>query len=415
MKQLLAISWEMPPLSGPRAVQVTRSLCRLASLGWHSRVVCFGPRSDRYQQDYHVSPEAESGGAVRLIRVPSPEEWFLVRALWRVCPPLKRLPDEKRVWIGRAVAASRRALAQQPADLLVSFGQPWSDHLIGLRLQRETKLPWVAHFSDPWVDSPYVRGAAWQRRIWSRMEHDVVAHATRIVFVNDRTAERVMAKYPAAWRNRARVVPQGFDARLTPQAVRLPGTGPLRVVYTGRFYEGVRTPDTLLDALVLMQQKAPLAGRIAVEFVGGSMERYERRAAQLGLAGVVSFSGRRPPDAAQSAASSADLLLVIDAPSDGPNLFLPSKLIDYLPLGIPILGLTPAKGATADLLQRLGYQTVNPSDPGAIAAALTRLLGEHEAGTLAPSLDHAAVSAPYDIRETTRALRDVMDEAVDAA
>ena len=229
------------------------------------------------------------------------------------------------------------------------------------------------------------------------------------------STERVMAKYPAAWRNRARVVPQGFDARLTPQAVRLPGTGPLRVVYTGRFYEGVRTPDTLLDALVLMQQKAPLAGRIAVEFVGGSMERYERRAAQLGLAGVVSFSGRRPPDAAQSAASSADLLLVIDAPSDGPNLFLPSKLIDYLPLGIPILGLTPAKGATADLLQRLGYQTVNPSDPGAIAAALTRLLGEHEAGTLAPSLDHAAVSAPYDIRETTRALRDVMDEAVDAA
>ena len=131
--------------------------------------------------------------------------------------------------------------------------------------------------------------------IWFRMEREVVAQATRIVFVNEQTAERVMAKYPAEWRNRARVVPQGFDARVTPRAGRLPGTGPLRLVYTGRFYEGVRTPDALLDALVLMQQKTPLAGRISVEFVGGSMEPYERRAAQLGLAGVVTFSGRRSP------------------------------------------------------------------------------------------------------------------------
>ena len=67
------------------------------------------------------------------------------------------------------------------------------------------------------------------------------------------------------------------------------------------------------------------------------------------------------------------------------------------------------------MLQRLGYPPVNPSDPAAIAAALTRLLAEHDAGTLAASPDHAAVSAPYDIRETTRALRDVMEEAVDAA
>lgn len=414
MKQLLAVSWEMPPLSGPRAVQVTRSLCQLATLGWRSRVVCFGARSTRYQQDYTVSPDADSGGAVRLIPVPSPEEWTVVRALWRVCPPLKLLPDEKRVWIGRALAASRRALAEQPADLIVSFAQPWSDHLVGLQLHRETRLPWVAHFSDPWVDNPYLRGADWQRRIWSRMEHDVVAEATRIVFVNEQTADRVMAKYPVAWRTRARVVPQGFDWRATPQAPQR-RTGPLRIVYTGRFYDGVRTPDTLLAALALLQQQTPLAGRIGVEFVGGSMESYARRSVQLGLAGVVTFSGRRSPDAALALASLADVLLVIDAPSRGVNLFLPSKLIDYLPIGIPILGLTPAEGATADVLRRLGYPIVDPSNEAAIAAALTQLLRDHEAGTLSASASHAAASRAYDIRETTRTLNDVLEDAVAAA
>ena len=415
MNQLLAISWEMPPLSGPRAVQVTRSLCQLAALGWQSRVICFGARSNRYQQDYAISPETESGGAVRAIKVPSPEEWLLVRALWRLCPWLKHLPDEKRVWIGRALTASRRALAEQPADLIVSFAQPWSDHLIGLQLHRETRLPWVAHFSDPWVDSPYLDGAAWQRRIWSRMERDVVAAATRLVFVNQETADRVMAKYPAAWRARARVVPQGFDPYVPPRPSRLPRTGPLRVVYTGRFYDGVRTPDMLLAALALLQQRAPLEGRIHVEFVGGSMQPYARTAEQLGLSGVTAFSGRRSPDAARDAAAAADLLLVIDAPSRGPNLFLPSKLIDYLPLRTPILALTPAEGATAGLIHRLGYNRVDPSDPAAIAGALANLIAAHEHGRLNASPTHDAVSQPYDIRETTRALQAVLDEAVHAA
>ena len=49
--------------------------------------------------------------------------------------------------------------------------------LVGLRVRRTHRLPWVAHFSDPWVDSPYLRGSSWLRRIWQRMERDVVAQA----------------------------------------------------------------------------------------------------------------------------------------------------------------------------------------------------------------------------------------------
>jgi glycosyltransferase involved in cell wall biosynthesis len=412
MKQLLAVSWEMPPLSGPRAVQVTRTLQELSRHGWRSRVICFGPRSTRYNQDYHVTLDADAG--VTLLQVPSPEEWFVFRALWRICPPVKRLPDEKRVWIPAALRAARLTLAAEPADLLVSFAQPWSDHLIGLRLHRETGLPWVAHFSDPWSDNPYARGAAWQRRIWRRMEHDVVAEATRIVFVNQHTADRVMAKYPPDWRHRVRVVPQGYDPAVA--SVSAPRrSGPLRMVYAGRFYDGVRTPDALFDALARIHRRTPLNGRLAVEIVGGAMDRYECRAGELGLAEIVSFSGRRSPEQAMAAAAAADVLLVIDAPSDGPSLFLPSKLIDYLPLAKPILGLTPADGPSAALIARLGYTAVDPSDASAIAAAIEGLLRLHEAGELRVSERHIPESHAYDIRETTRLLHRVLDEALSAA
>ena len=356
----------------------------------------------------------DGDGAVRLLRVPSPEEWLVFRALWRICPAAKRLPDEKRVWMPVALRAARRALASEPADLLMSFAQPWSDHLIGLRLHREAGLPWVAHFSDPWVDSPYIQGTAWQRRIWSRMEHDVMAAATRIVFMNKQTADRVMAKYPAEFKRRARVVPQGFDASLTPAVPGARRPGPLHIVYTGRFYAGVRTPDAFLTALAILHRRAPLDGRLAVTFVGGAMEAYQRASARLALSAIVTFCGRRSPNEALAVASTADVLLVIDAPSDGPSLFLPSKLVDYLPLRKPILGLTPSEGASAELLGRLGYRTVDPSDAEAIAREVDRLLQSPQPDVLEVSERHDEVSGAYDIRATTCAFEAVLREALEA-
>lgn len=398
----------MPPLSGPRAVQVTRTLSALGELGWQSRVVCFGPRSARYQQDYRVSVEQLSQGAVTLLPVASPEEWFLVRALWRLCPPLKHQPDEKRVWLPGALAEARRALAAAPADVMVSFAQPWTGHLVALRLHRETGLPWVAHFSDPWVDSPYFTTNAWARRTAATQESAVIHAASRIVFVNRYTRDCVMAKYPAALMDKTRIVPQGFEPG-PPASSPRPG-GALRMVYTGRFYSGVRTPDTFLEALASLQRVRPLHGRLLVEFVGADMGEYERRAATLQLSGVVTFAGRVDPATARAKAAAADALLIIDAPSEGPSLFLPSKLVDYLPLRKPVIGVTPTQGPSAELLGALEYPVVDPNDISGITAAVERLVEAHAAGRLGPSPQHDEVAQAYDINQTTRAFARVLDE-----
>ncbi|HEX8029584.1 MAG TPA: glycosyltransferase [Vicinamibacterales bacterium] len=411
MKQLLAISWEMPPLSGPRAVQVTRTLLALAQRGWHSRTICFDARSQRYQQDYMVSPEDLSGGAVRRLPVPSPEEWLFFRALWRLVPPLKHLPDEKRVWMPSAIAEGRRALGEQPVDVVVSFGQPWSDHLVGLALHRDSGVPWVAHFSDPWIDSPYQGGTRWTRHRAAAMEREVVSTANRLVFVNRQTLERVMRKYPEEWKNRAHVVPQGHEGKTTTSAAPR-RDGPLRIVYTGRFYEGVRTPELFLEAIAELHRASPLQGRLEFELVGAHMEVYERLAGSLGVAAIVRFPGRMSPQHARHRASEADALLIIDAAStDGPSLFLPSKLIDYLPLKKPILAITPLQGPVADVIAELGYVSVAPGDKAGMTTAVMSLVDAHERGILAASASHDTVSRAFDIGETTAAFERVLDLA----
>jgi glycosyltransferase involved in cell wall biosynthesis len=406
-RRLLAISWDMPPLSGPRAVQVSRTLKHLVPLGWESWVVCFDARSDRYNQDRELASRLRADRGVTRVPVPSLEEALVCRIAWRVAPPLKLLPDEKWVWIGAAARAARRLAADQPFDVLVSFAQPWSDHLVGLRVHRETGLPWVAHFSDPWTDSPYLRGRAWQRRIWERMEAEVVRHANALVFVTAQTAARVMRKYPEAWHRKVHVLPHGYDRDDLPPGEPPPADRRLTIAYTGRFYDGLRTPEHLLRALAALAARRPLADELHVAFVGTPVASHRRLASSLGLDPVVEFTGRVPFAESWRRARGADVLLVIDAAADE-GLFLPSKLVEYLPAGKPILALTPLRGASADLVRALGYPIVAPDDEPGILAAVEALIAAKQHGRLGVSASHPEVAQRYEIRNIAHAFADIL-------
>ena len=145
--------------------------------------------------------------------------------------------------------------------------------------------------------------------------------------------------------------------------------------------------------------------------VGTIVPAYVDLARALALEDVVEFTGRVPHDESAALAAGADVLLVIDAPSDN-SLFLPSKLIEYLPLHKPILGLTPAPGATADVLNELAYPMAPPDDERAIQSALEGMLERAATGRLAPSAQHDAVARRYDIACTARAFHDVLMQCV---
>ncbi len=138
------------------------------------------------------------------------------------------------------------------------------------------------------------------------------------------------------------------------------------------------------------------------------MPAYRRLASALGLDGVVTFTGRVPFAESARLAADADVLLVIDAPADD-NLFLPSKLVDYLALAKPILGLTPSRGATADVLRALEQPIVAPDDEAGIASAIGRLIDRKREGHLELPPAYPDILARYDIRTVARQFADLLE------
>lgn len=404
VKRLLAISWAMPPAVFPRSLQVSRSLHVLAGMGWDITVICSEPPSDTT-----IDPELERKylGSYRTIRLRS-DHSPRRRFFWQRSRN-QGVAETESSWIETAISMAIATAKQTRFDAVVTFAQPWSDHLIGLSLKSKLRLPWVAHFSDPWADNPYSATATRKtRKQVQKAERRVISAADRIVFTNSRTVDLVMRKYPTEWRRRVTVVPHGFESRV-PLAAGPDSRGRMKFVHTGDLY-GLRSPDVFLRALGKLATRHDLDGKIEVIFVGSVPEMSQTICNEMGLQSLVKFAGRLTSSEASEAAACADVLLVIDAPAEN-SVFLPSKLIDYLAFDRLVFGLTPKEGAAADLLLSLGYPIADPDDEAAVLAVLERLFVQWSSGVPHSSQVSLSAVTHYRIEETTRGL----DEALHAA
>ncbi len=369
--RLLAVSFFMPPGLFPQAIQIGRLLAHLpAKIG----VVCggFRPSGQAAQRSNELDQRFVFRNNVTFRPALSGISAALVR---RFVPLLGRIPDEYRRWVRLAEEATLTSLQESGfrPDIVATFGEPMSDHLVGLRLKRRLGVPWIAHFSDPWVDNPFRRYEFLAKFVNSRLEAKVVATADRLIFTSAETLDLVMRKYPEGWRTKAEVLPHGFDPELYPRPAK--AAGPLMVRYLGNFY-GHRSPVPLFRALKhLLAREPKLLENVQFELVGSMPDRMRMHPSLRSLpAGLVRVRETVPYLDSLKLMASSDLLLVVDGPDDL-SVFLPSKLIDYLGAQVPILGIVPP-GTSAKLLARLGGSVCDPREPQQIAAALRSALSD---------------------------------------
>jgi glycosyltransferase involved in cell wall biosynthesis len=409
--KVLAISYWYPPSTEPRAVQVSRLLRYL-----DVSLVLACARSGDFSKT-NAGAGAPSFPQTT-IKVPS------TRAAWRrvidrfsahvYIPIWARTPDPLVTWKRAALNLIERFIANseyQP-DVMVTFAFPLTDHLIGLRLKQKYKFPWLAHFSDPWTDNPFKNEDRLTRALNAALERRVIENADRIVFTSDETVDLVMQKYDCSLRSKVRVIPHCYEPELFAKASR--AERPQSIVrYLGELYLN-RTPQPLFEALKRLSSSDPqLLRDVSFEIVGST---HDLDLKEMGLrdlpAGLVSIRPRVGYLESLFLMSDSDGLVVIDAPAST-SVFLPSKLIEYVGAGRPIIGLTPP-GAAASLISRLGGWVANPNNDGEMAQAIKHFLSylaDHRADVSA-TWGLAEVRKQYEAKEVARKFDNVIADLV---
>ena len=284
-------------------------------------------------------------------------------------PVVQKAPDAFTSWAAQVIDSVADVITHgRRFDLLITFGAPMSDHLIGFKLKSHFGMPWVAHFSDPWVDNPFTSSDWMTNAINRSLERKVLSLTDRAIFTSEETIDLVFRKYPATWRTKARVLPHAFDNRLF-EGAEGERESRITIRYLGDFY-GPRTPRPLFEAARQLLDSDPSSlANVHFELIGN----LGLQAAEAGLIEGLPpemVSIRRPVGYLESLSlmRTSDGLLVIDAPA-AQSVFLPSKLIEYIGSERPIFGISPP-GAAAQLIAELGGWVADPADRARVRAQL---------------------------------------------
>jgi glycosyltransferase involved in cell wall biosynthesis len=145
---------------------------------------------------------------------------------------------------------------------------------------------------------------------------------------------------------------------------------------------GFRDPDVFLNGVRTFLDRMRFGEDIRMTFVGPPLESLRATVSHLNLDGVVSIEGTKSYEVTQEILARADVSVVLEPPFDE-GIFFPSKFVDLVQTGRPILAVSPVEGTLSDIVLTNGGGIVaDCRSSDAVAQAIERLYSAWAAGTL---------------------------------
>lgn len=397
MKKILMISYFAPPLLSAESILVAKILPSLAEF-YHIDLVTVENDWD-YKRDEQLLQYMQHEN-LHMFRYKNP--LFRAKVLRRLVQHgLSTFTERNGFWTRNVIRQHGKRVDAAAYDLIYSRFQPGASHLAALAFKRRWGIPWVAQFSDPWAFNPYHES----RRADQQAEKEVMQAADRYIFPTKEMGELFASHYPSLpVRERSRIIPHCFAPSLYHTTRNEGKKDALILAYVGDFY-GIRSPEPLLKALTLIEQRAPdLLRGVVVRVIGNVETKFLPFIDTYRKRGMVSLElvGQVPYMQSLELMAASDLLLLIDAPIRV-NLFLPSKLIDYFGARKPLLGITAERGTAGRLVREYGFPVCDPQDIEGIATQLTEML-QH-----LPAYQHRAVHNDYERFSVDAVVRELTD------
>lgn len=396
--RILIVSAFYAPHQNPRAFRWTTLAERLARGGASVRVICGpgerAPRRERIEgvdvervghgriPGFSAAPAGAGGGGGG----PRPLLKRIARAAWT------RIywPDHLCLWFPDALAAAQRVVGRGEADALITVSLPFTSHLVGLALRRRgRRLRWVADVGDPFsiMEGSPLNNYGIFRGLNRRAEQGLLRCADAVAVTTDGLRREYLRRFPGCG-DRIHVIPPVLSAPpAAPRPIQRDPAGPVRLVYIGTLYKSIRSPVRILELIDALRPR--MSRKIEFHLFGSAhdaLDQFERFRPLLGS--TVFLHGPVDRSRALAEMASADVLVNI---GNATAFQVPSKLVEYLHAGRPILNLCGSASDTS-LEVLAGHPAVrhlfeDTPIPEAATADLVRFL------EAPPGLDPSALRA----------------------
>lgn len=276
--RVLMIGWEFPPfVAGGLGVACEGLVGGLRERGADIVLLLPGRRPPRGKRRPSTSSAAGSRG-LRIVSVGTPlRPYEETGGLYG-----EQLLDE----VSRLASVARIVAAEERFDVI--HAHDWMTFPAAVAARDASGRPFVAHVHA----TEYARSAGGAGDpVVSRLEGEGLRRADRVICVSSVTAGNVRRRYRVP-ESRIRVVHNAIDGSAADERPA-PAAPPL-VLFVGRLTRQ-KGPGRFLEAARRVLDERPEV-RFAVAGAGERLPWLRRRAAELGLAGKLSFLGFVPPE-----------------------------------------------------------------------------------------------------------------------
>lgn len=432
-RRVLLLAYMFPPIVDGGAFRPTAFARYLPEFGYEPLVLT---RPDSGKLPVDPSQLDTLPTAVRIERVRSGfvdgwQEYFRRRLAW--LRPIELLLDRPRGWIADGVAwriARRDQLRQwevswmHPAiasglqlierykpEAIIATGPPFETLKAGWSLHRQTKLPLIADFRDPWT-----YGVLWHPPTSRRARHEqawearVVRDSAAVVVVTPAMQATMKDSYPVA-ADKINLVMNGYEDLDGPEIA--PPSDRFVVSYIGSVMER-RLPAVLFEALRRLRARHPeIARDLQVQLIGPNLGvssptdliRAERVDDLMVWLGPVSHQQSR------MLMRSSHILLHIESTA---AYAVSGKLFEYLAARRPVLGITPLGSDDERFLNQSGAgRYVGLDEPDRIVAAIEAFWRDWRNGSLGTKVDEVWLKG-FHRRAQTKKLASILDNVLGA-
>ena len=438
MKRVLIISYYWPPTGGSGVQRWVKFAKYLPAEGWQP--VIYTPENPE-QLAVDTSLEAEVPAEAEVIRRRIVEPYERYKKLLRKSGHSKEAvevnpvnaqnksfmqkfamwirgnffrPDPRCLWIRPSVRFLKKYLKEHPVDLIVSTGPPQSMHLIGRKLAKETGLPWIADFRDPWTKIFYFKHLSMTcatEKWHHKMEKKVLDEATAVVAVSP----LVQQDFQAMTQTPVELITNGFDDCDFAAAKDTEASGgPARefvITHTGLFAAD-GNPTVLWDVLAEKCSKDENFKKLLkIRLIGKTDEQILKAIEDAGLGANLENMGYQPHAVAVEQQRKASLLILPLRKEPEYKAVLPGKLFEYLASWRPVLGIGQTDGAMSMILNNTKTGLVlDWEDRKSIEKHIDMCWEKHQAGCL--TVENADISQ-FTRRNLTRRMAQLFDSLID--
>jgi len=248
------------------------------------------------------------------------------------------IPDARKFWVKPSVNYLKSVLEKEMFDVLITTGPPHSLHLIGLELQKNLNIKWIADFRDPWTEIGYhkkLKLTRSSRQKHQSLESEVLNKADHIIT----TSYTTKAEFESKTTRPIRVITNGFD-KLQEKSIT---SEDFEISHIGSLLSG-RSSDILWKAIAeILEDDPTFRNKLKIRLAGKISSEVKESIEELGLEKYLQIEGYVSHKEALELQNRASILLLLEIDSLETRGIIPGKIFEYFAAKRPILAIGPEK------------------------------------------------------------------------